>query len=199
MLTTSFDIQSKANKQVLSRCTPIMANIVNNTDLDKVTQTIVNGKKDKQSLRKPVKLQAEWNLDPSKGYQFRTEISYEKGKEVIEIDSPSFLGGNGNRLGPMAYCIAGITSCFIATFTSIAATQGIRLTKLNVNTGCTINFAKTFGLSEEPITEGINFQIEAESNNADKQKLRELVKMAEERCPAVYSMSHEIKVNAQIE
>jgi uncharacterized OsmC-like protein len=52
------------------------------------------------------------------GYQFRTELSYEKGKEVTEMDSPS--GGNGNRLGPMAYCGAGITSCFIATFTSVA-------------------------------------------------------------------------------
>ena len=28
--------------------------------------------------------------------------------------------------------------------------------------------------------------------------LQELVKMAEERCPAMYSMSHEIKVNVQI-
>src|SRR5205823_6141898 len=124
---------------------------------------------------------------------------YEKGKEVIEIDSPSFLGGNGNRLGPTAYCVAGITSCFIATFTSVAATQGIRLTKLNVNTECIINFAKSFDISEEPITEGINFERDAESENADKQKLQESVKMAEERCPAVYSMSHEIKVSAQIE
>src|SRR5437667_10202470 len=107
-------------------------------------------------------------------------------------------GWNGNRLGPMAYCVAGITSCFIATFTSVAATQGIRLTKLNVNTECIINFAKTFDIADEPITEGINFEIAAESHNADKQKLQELVKMAEERCPAMYSMSHEIKVNAQI-
>jgi uncharacterized OsmC-like protein len=100
-------------------------------------------------------LQGEWNLDPSKGYQFKKELSYEKGKEVIEIYSPSFLGGNGNRLGPMAYCIAGITSCFIATFTSVAATQEIRLTRLNVNTECIINFAKTFDIFDEPITEGI--------------------------------------------
>jgi uncharacterized OsmC-like protein len=175
-----------------------MANIINNTDLDKISHTVANGRKDSQSLRKPVRLQGEWNLDPNKGYQFRTELSYEKGKEVIEIDSPSFLGGNGNRLGPMAYCVAGITSCFMATFTSVAATQGIRLAKLNVNTECIINFAKTFDISEEPITEGINFQIEAESDNADKKKLQELIRMAEERCPAMYSMSHEIRVNAQI-
>ena len=175
-----------------------MANIINNTNLDKIAQTIVNGKKDKQTLRKPIKLQGEWNLDPSKDYQFKTELVYEKGKQVIEIDSPSFLGGNGNRLGPMAYCIAGIASCFIATFVSVAASKEIRLTKLNVNTECMINFAKTFDIADEPITEGINFQIEAESDNASKEKLQELVKMSEERCPAMYSMKHEIKVTATI-
>ena len=98
----------------------------------------------------------------------------------------------------MAYCVAGITSCFIATFTSVGASQGVRLTKLNVNAECMINFAKTFDIANEAITEGINFEIAAESDNADKQKLQELVKMAEETCPAMYSMSHEIKVNAQI-
>jgi len=41
----------------------------------------------------------------------------------------------------MAYCVAGIASCFIATFVSVAATKGIRLSKLNVNTECIINFA----------------------------------------------------------
>jgi uncharacterized OsmC-like protein len=175
-----------------------MANVINNTDLDKISQTVANGKKDKASLRRPVKLKGEWNMDQTKGYQFRTELSFEKGKGVIEIDSPSFLGGSGNRLGPMAYCVAGITSCFIATFTSVAATQGIHLTKLYVNTECMINFAKTFDVADVPITEGISFEIDAESNNADKETLQEVVKMAEERCPAMYSMSHLIKVNAQI-
>ncbi len=175
-----------------------MTNIINNVDLDKIAQTVASGKKDGSALKKPVKLQGEWNLDASKGYQFRTELSYEKGKQVIEIDSPSFLGGNGNRLGPMAYCVAGITSCFIATFASVAAAQGVRLTRLNVSAECNINFAKTFDVADEPITEGINFQIDAQSNNADKETLQELIRMAEQRCPAIYSMTHLIKVNAQI-
>src|SRR6266498_1779591 len=175
-----------------------MANIINNTNLDKIAQTIVNGKKDKQTLRKPIKLQGEWNLDPSKDYQFKTELSFEKGKQVIEIDSPSFLGGNGNRLGPMAYCVAGISSCFIATFATVAASQGVRLTKLNASVECDINFAKTFDVTDEPITEGIIFRIDAESDNSDKSELRRLLKMAEERCPAMYSMSHVIKVDATV-
>lgn len=175
-----------------------MPNIVNSVDLDKISQTVSSGKKDKSTLKKPVKLQGEWNFDSSKGYQFKTELSFEKGKQTIEIDSPSFLGGSGNRLGPMAYCVAGITSCFIATFASVAASEGIRLTKLNVSTECNINFAKTFDVADEPITEGISFQIDAQSDNADKKKIEEILKMSLERCPAMYSMMHVIKINAQL-
>src|SRR3970040_3208300 len=125
-------------------------------------------------------------------------VDFEKGKEVIEIDSPSLLGGQGNRLGPMAYCVAGITSCFIGTFAGIAAQQGVKLTKLKVNTECQVNFAKTFDVGDEPITEGINFKIEAKSENADKQKLQEILEMAEERCPAMYSMSQKMNVDARL-
>ena len=177
-----------------------MTNIRNNIDLDKIQNTIDNGKKERQFVRKPVKLHGEWNLDPNSEYQFKTELTYEKGKQTIEIDSPSFLGGNGNRVGPMGYCIAGITSCFIATFVSVASSQGIIFNKLNVDAECNINFAKTFDIADEPITESINFFIDAKSGDKiiDKQKLEELVRMAEERCPAIYSMSHIIKVNAQI-
>src|ERR687897_2988714 len=132
-----------------------MTKILNNVDLEKISQTIESGKKDKSALRKPVKLQGEWILDSTKGFQFRTELGYEKGKHVIEIDSPSFLGGNGNTLGPMAYCVAGITSCFIATFVTLVSSKNIRLSKLNVSAQCDINFSKTFDVADEPITEGI--------------------------------------------
>jgi len=98
----------------------------------------------------------------------------------------------------MAYCIAGITSCFIGTFVGIAAQQGVKLTKLKVNTECYVNFAKTFDLADEPITEGINFQIFAQSGNADNHKLQDILSMAEKRCPAMYSMSHNIDINARI-
>ena len=63
---------------------------------------------------------------------------------------------------------------------------------------CGINFGKTFDVADEPITEGITFRINAESDNADKSELRRLLKMAEERCPAMYSMTHAIKVDATV-
>jgi uncharacterized OsmC-like protein len=175
-----------------------VAKFLNNVDLEKVSQTSENGKKDKSTLKKPVKLQGEWILDSNQGFQFKTELGFEKGKQVIEVDSPSFLGGQGNRLGPMAYCVAGITSCFIGTFVGIAAQKGIKLTKLKVDTECLVNFAKTFDIADEPITEGINFKVDAQSENATKLQLQEILAMAEERCPAMYSMSHKINVDARI-
>lgn len=172
--------------------------IINNVDLEKISRTVESGKKDKQSLIKPVKLQGEWVLDPSSGYQFRTELSYEKGRQTIEVDSPSFLGGNGNRLGPMAYCIAGITSCFIGTFAGVAASQGVRLEKLSVNTQCNVNFAKTLDVADEPIVSGIEFSLDVKAENADTNKLEQILNMAIERCPAMYSMSHNVPVSAKI-
>lgn len=175
-----------------------MSRIVNCIDLDKIAQVANGGKKDSSTLRRKVVLQGEWNLNPKKGYQFRTEMLYEKGKQVLEVDSPSYLGGNGNRLGPMAYCVAGIASCFMSTFATVAAMEGVELTKLNVNAQCSINFAKTLDVADEPITEGIEFVVDTTSRNADRKRLQELVKMAEERCPAIYSMTHVIRVNARI-
>ena len=68
-----------------------MAKIMNNIDLDKISQTTALGKKDKSTLRNPVKLQGEWILDPASPFQFETELSFEKGKQTIEIDSHHFL------------------------------------------------------------------------------------------------------------
>jgi uncharacterized OsmC-like protein len=104
----------------------------------------------------------------------------------------------------MGYCVAGITSCFITTFISILSSHGIKLNKLRINAECNINFAKTFDISDEPITEGINFEIDIgkneqeEDNTANDQKIQQLIIMAEERCPAIYSMSHIIKVTAKL-
>lgn len=182
-----------------------MSNVINNIDLDKIQKTIESGQKDKQFLKKPVKLEGEWNFDVQKGYQFRTELAYENGKEVIEIDSPTFLGGNGNRLGPMGYCVAGISSCFITTLVSILSSHGIELKRLKIKSECNINLAKAFDIADEPIVEGINFEIDLDKTEKDDDghkndykndyEIQQLILMAEERCPAIYSMSHIIKVH----
>ena len=175
-----------------------MSNLVNNVDLEKIAKTVDDGKKDRTTLRKPVKLYGEWLLDSAQKYQFRTEMSYEKGKQLIEIDSPSLMGGGGNRLGPMAYCVTGIASCFISIFASIAAMMNVKLMKLAVDAECRVNFAKIFDVADEPIMEGLILQLDVQSENTERNKLEKILEMTQERCPAIYSMTHIIKVHAKL-
>jgi hypothetical protein len=41
----------------------------------------------------------------------------------------------------------------------------------------TLILQKTFDIADEPITEGIEFQIEAESQDSDKQQLEEIIRL----------------------
>ena len=84
------------------------------------------------------------------------------------------------------------------TFATVVTSQGIRLTKLNASVECIINFAKTFDVADEPITEGITFKIEADGDNANDPSWQQLLKIAEKKCPAMYTMSHIINVDATL-
>jgi uncharacterized OsmC-like protein len=173
-------------------------NIINNVDLGKIAQTIDDGKKDVEILRKPIKLHGEWVLDAGADFQFKTELEFEKGKQTIEMDSPSFLGGHGSRLGPTNYCVLGIASYFALTFAILAARQGVYLRRLTIDAECVVNFAKYLDVADKPLVEGVKFRLGVESKGSDRKKILQLVKMAEERCPAVYMLTHKVRVQTEL-
>ncbi len=98
----------------------------------------------------------------------------------------------------MAYCLMGLASSFTNTYVVVAAQQNVKLAKLMINAECSINWAKTFDVAEEPIIEGTKFQLDVQSDNADKKKFQQILKMAEDRCPAAYSMRNRIKVETEL-
>ena len=67
---------------------------------------------------------------PSSRYQFRTEISFEKGKQIIEIDSSSFLGGNGNSNRDWCNDLIFLGWLHTLKFTSHFSRRLLELTKL---------------------------------------------------------------------
>jgi hypothetical protein len=56
---------------------------------------------------------------------------------------------------------------------------------------------KTFGLSDKPIIENARFKVTVESN-ASQESLRKLTKLAEERCPGMYSLTNKISVETEL-
>jgi uncharacterized OsmC-like protein len=172
--------------------------VVNNVNLGRIAESVENAKEDSTTLRKRVRLHGEWALDTASTFQFKTDVEYEEGTQRIEIDSPSFLGGKGSRLGPTNYCVVGMASCFALTFAILAARQGVRLSKLAIDAECNLNFGKYLDVNEEPVVEEVRFRVTAESSDATREKLSELIRMAEERCPAVYMLVHSIRVQAEL-
>lgn len=75
--------------------------------------------------------------------------------------------------------------------------DGISLNELSIKAEGHIDFSKVFGLADNPIVEEMKFKVTVNSN-ADVEKLENLKKLADERCPAVYCLSNPIKVTTEL-
>jgi uncharacterized OsmC-like protein len=172
-------------------------NVVNHVDLEKVQNSIAAMKDDPGKAKKVNRVEGEWICEGSHSPQFKADFQLETGKFTLEADSPSFLGGSGTRPGPLHYCIFGLTSCFASTFMTLAAIEGIVIESAHFVGECSVDFSKTFGLSERPIIENAKFKISVKSN-ADPATLERLTKLAEDRCPGMFSLTNKIEVKTEL-
>lgn len=170
---------------------------LNHVKIDELQKTLEAIKKDPKNAKRVNRVEGEWVLDRAEGPQFVAEIQTEKGKHRLEADQPTFQGGGGSVPGPMHYCLYGLAACYTATFVTLAAMEGVRLKKVRVVAENYMDFSKTFGLSDNPIIEQVKFKLLV-SSEGDKERLLELGRLAEERCPAVYCMKNPIKMIAEL-
>ena len=164
---------------------------LNNVDLDKVSKTVEEIKADPKKAIRTVQIEGYWMTEgrscgPAE-YQFVATCKTEKGTFNVEVDSPGFMGGGGNRPGPMHYCLVGMASCFLATLVGVASEKGIRLNRVDVKASCELDFRKPLGLGDHPIVRSVRFDLQIEAD-VDRGELIRLVEEAKERCPAIYSL-----------
>mgnify|MGYP001570752509 CR=1 FL=1 len=167
----------------------------NNVNLEKLYVTIAEVKKDLSKAKKVTKIEGEWNV--GEGSQFKATVQLENGKMTLEADQPSFLGGGGTQPGPMIYCLYGSASCYVATFATMAAMEGVALKKLSVTAESNLDFSKVFGLSENPIAGKVKFTLYVESD-APAAKIKELEELSKQRCPAVYCLTNPIPLETEL-
>jgi uncharacterized OsmC-like protein len=164
---------------------------LNNVDLEKVSKTVEEIKADPNKAVRTVQVEGYWVTDGrSSGpveYQFVATCRTEKGTFNLEVDSPGFIGGGGNRPGPMHYCLVGMASCFLATLVGVASERGIRLNRVDAKVSCELDFRKPLGLGDNPIVRSVRFDLQIEAD-IDRSEIVKLVEEAKERCPAIYSL-----------
>jgi len=160
----------------------------NNVEQEQVSKTIEEFKAAPDKAVKTISIEGVWLLDNPE-VQFIATARAEKNVFNIEVDSPSFLGGSGSRPGPMHYCLIGLSSCFMTTLVGVATEKGILLKKAAVKASCVVDFRKPLSIGDTKPLRSIRFELSLESD-ASRQRLEEVVKEAEERCPAIYSLKN---------
>ncbi|MBI4317507.1 MAG: OsmC family protein [Chloroflexi bacterium] len=169
----------------------------NNVNVDAVQKMAQGIQADPAKGRRTNKVEGTWNLTEGNP-QFSSEISFEGGKLLLEADQPTFQGGGGTRPGPMHYALFGFASCFTATFATMAAVQGVVLEEVRTSAEFELNFAKVFGVADLPIVEEVRVTLAVKSD-ASREKIDEVLKLAEERCPASYCLANPIRLTAKLE
>ncbi len=169
---------------------------LNNVDLKAIEEHAEAIKKEPSSALRLNRIEIDWQAGAGQP-QMATAIKYEGGEFPVEIDSPRFMGGQGLKPGPIHYCILGMVSCFTATFVTAASAQGISFRRLKSSGQCEIDFSRVFGVSDNPTIRAITFMIEADCD-ASLGQLEAAREEALARCPAVYAMSNQISMHAEV-
>ena len=169
---------------------------INNVDIEKAAAFVEEVKKDNSKAIKEKKVSGEWILESSKP-QFRAVLQHGDNSTVVEADGPPFLGGSALRPDPVQYCLFGLAACFAQTFAGIAAEKGVNLRKLSVSAENKVDLTTALGLGEKPIVERALLTLKVESDSPDK--IQEIAKLSEARCPGVYCLTHAVPLEVKLE
>src|SRR3990172_1322667 len=171
--------------------------VLNNVNVSALEKVITEAKTDKSKVKRTQKIEGEWRVEEG-GPQFQAKVTFEGGKMIMASDQPTNLGGGGTLPGPLHYCFFGLLSCYTATFAAMASMMGIKVKRLTAKLEGDLNFSRVFGLSKEPVMEKISIILQVESD-ASLEKLEEVEKLANERCPAVFALTEQVKLNTTLE
>ena len=169
---------------------------LNNVNVDALQATVRSAQERPATARRVNRVEGSWNLVDGEP-QFVAVLGFDKGELLVEADQPPPQGGGGTRPGPVQYCLFGLASCFAATYASNAAMMGVELRKLRVVAEADVNFSRTFGLSDEPIIEGVRVTVDVESDAPDEE-LHRVEEMAAQRCPAVFCMTNQVPLQTTL-
>ena len=119
---------------------------------------------------------------------------------VFEKDEPPVLLGEDHGANPVEYVFAALDGCLTTSLIYHAAAQGIKIDEVETSFSGDLNLHGFLGLDEN-IRNGyekikVTFKIKAD---ASKEKLQELVQLAQKRSPVFDIVSHPTPVEVNFE
>lgn len=169
---------------------------MHNVNVEALNQTVQKAREEPSVVRQQAEFNGEWNVEDG-APQFRGTIPHPGGEMTFEADFPSPMGGTGSAPNPLAYCFWGGLACYAMTFAQEAARQGVEIRGLHAHAQAEIDQTRALGLSNRPPVEQIDWQLEIDAD-ADPEKLDELKRLADERCPGVFCLRNPIELHTSV-
>jgi uncharacterized OsmC-like protein len=167
-----------------------------NVRVDNARQTAETAKTDPSAAQLKVELAGDWRVDADKP-QFGGTVKFAKGETLFEADFPPFLSGDGRAPSPLIYCFWGALSCYASTFAMQAAMAGIGITALRSRLRLTVDFRGALGVANVVPLDTFRFEIEVETDASEADVAR-VKQLADERCPAIWAMDHEVPHTTEV-
>ena len=114
---------------------------------------------------------------------------------VHDIDEPPVLLGEDRGANPVEYLLVGLSGCITTTFIAYAAAQGITIDELRTELDGDIDLRAFLGITHDvrPGYKQIRITFYVKSD-APREKLRELMLLAERRSPVSDSVRHGVPI-----
>jgi len=167
-----------------------------NVNLEKISNFVSEAKTNPSLLEKEMVLEIYWNMDEEKP-QMESNIFYGKGEQKFFVDQPDFLGGKSLAPSAIQYCLLGLSSCFLSTFSVICKKMNLNVNSVKVTAKMFLDMSLPLLGENKPVNKGVEFNIFVDSPE-DSGKIERAKELALEYCPAVWCMKNSVPVNASV-
>lgn len=165
---------------------------MHNVNTEALEQTIAAARRDPSGARQEVALEGGWQTEEG-APQLRGTIGFPQGEAVFEADFPPPMGGSGAAPNPLAYCFWGGLACYAMTFAQEAAKAGVEIRSLRARAHAEVDQTRALGVTENPPVERIEWSLEVDAE-ASRERLDELKRLADERCPGVWCVRNPVEL-----
>ena len=118
---------------------------------------------------------------------------------VFEKDEPPVLLGEDHGANPVEYVLAALDGCLTTSLIYHAAAQGIKIDEVETSFSGDLNLHGFLGLDQKTRNGYENIRVEFKIKaDAPKEKLQELVKLAQKRSPVFDIVSHPTPVEVSL-
>lgn len=162
-----------------------MAEIVNNINLELHEASSRKAKANNNSFPVSKTITGVFNMSGSP--MFSATLKSEATKTTLGCDEPTSLGGQGVQPSPLTYILYGVMACYGSSLAAECAEEGIELKDLKIRGTLNYDLGGVVTDVRSPIVTGLKIEVLSGT------ELKEQIKKAWEKCPAVYAIQNPIE------